>query len=104
MLLSEALPSFSKELLALLQKAAEPELAEQVSIVEIVERCSCSDDFCSSFYTATKPHGPYGHGHRNVVLEPERGAIILDVVQQKMMFVEVLDRDDVRTELSIVLP
>lgn len=55
--------------------------------------CSCTDDFCQSFYTAPKPDGAYGPGHRNVPLFNNRdhdGMIVLDVLHGRIMFVEVL--------------
>jgi hypothetical protein len=48
--------------------------------------------------------GSYGPKHRNVELEPARGMIILDVVDENIVQVEVLYRDDVRAELRLLLP
>lgn len=42
--------------------------------------------------------------HRNVVLAPDDGTVILDVVRDQICCVEVLDRDDVREELLAVSP
>jgi hypothetical protein len=33
-----------------------------------VAQCGCGNDFRQSFYTAPKPDGAYGPGHRNVGL------------------------------------
>ena len=38
-------PAFAVELEALLAESEEPELAEQVANLEIVDWCRCSDDF-----------------------------------------------------------
>jgi len=100
MLLIESLPNFSRELANLLITAHEPNLAEQIDDLEIVAKCSCSDDFCASFYTAPKPVGSYGPKHRNVELEPATGMIILDLVGDKIVHIEVLYRDDVRSKLT----
>jgi len=48
------------------------------------------DDFCQSFYTAPPPDGAYGPGHRCVPLIPKKGDLILDVVRNRIMYVEVL--------------
>ena len=45
MLLVESLPEFSRELTELLIAAGEPALAAQVERLEIVDKCSCNDDF-----------------------------------------------------------
>lgn len=73
---------------------AEPDLASTIAALEVVEHCGCGDDFCQSFYTAPKPDGAYGAGHRNVVLDaPWAGMLILDVVHDEIVCVEVLDRE-----------
>ncbi|WP_436786419.1 hypothetical protein [Yinghuangia sp. YIM S10712] len=46
--------------------------------------------------TAARPEGAYGSGHRNICLLPAKGVIILDVVDDVVMFVEVLDRPEVK--------
>ncbi|MGI5180307.1 hypothetical protein ACQEVZ_28710 [Dactylosporangium sp. CA-152071] len=50
-------------------------------------------NFCQSFYTAPKPAGAYGPGHRNVCLEPPwPGYLILDVLHDDIVHIEVLYR------------
>jgi hypothetical protein len=100
MLLIDASPDFSRELSELLIKSGEPSLAAQIDDLEIVARCTCSDDFCASFYTAANPVGSYGNKHRNIELEPAEGIIILDLVDDKIVHIEVLYRDDVRSKLT----
>jgi hypothetical protein len=85
-------------------KKGEPELAAQVPSLPISDRCRCGDESCATFYTQPKPEGAYGPGHRNVVLAPDDGTIILDVVEERIACVEVLDRNDVREKLLEVLP
>jgi hypothetical protein len=104
MLLNSSLPNLSRELTALLADAGEPDLAAQIESLEIVQRCPCNDDFCASFYTAPRPVGAYGPGHRNVELEPEKGMIILDVVDERIVKIEILYRDEIRAQLSSLLP
>jgi hypothetical protein len=102
MLLITSLPNLSQELTALLIFAGEPILASQVTGLEIVQRCPCEDDFCATFYTAPRPNGAYGPGHRNVSLEPEKGMIVLDVLDERIMKVEILYRDEVRSQLASI--
>ena len=103
MMLAEALPEFAAELQALLRLAGEHEFGKGVPALRIVSRCQCGDDFCASFYTAPPPRGAYGPGHRTIVLEPEHGMIILDVVGREIVHVEVLYRDEVRSRLARIL-
>lgn len=103
-LLVEVLPSLANEIEELLKKANEPELSARVVDLRIVDRCRCEDDFCASFYTQPKPIGGYGPSHRNVVLGPENGMLVLDVVSGSIMYVEVLNRDDIRKSIRAVLP
>jgi hypothetical protein len=98
-LLKEVLPIFAQEIEELL-KHNEPKLAAQVASLTIVDRCRCGEDFCAAFYVEPKPQGAYGPGHRNVSLEPENGMIILDVVNDRIMQVEVLYRDEVRRAIQ----
>jgi hypothetical protein len=100
MLLVDALPQLQKEIRLLLDQAGESQLSAQLEDLSIVDRCRCGDDFCSSFYTAPKPAGAYGKGHRSISLEPSKGMIILDVVDEKVVQIEVLYRDEVRETLD----
>lgn len=100
---SEVLPLLSQEQ-QLLKDAGEADLASQVSGLRILDRCCCGDDFCASFYTQAKPSGAYGPGHRNVILEPVKGMLILDVVDDVIAHVEILHRDDIRKTLLAAVP
>lgn len=104
MLLTDALPKLAVELEQLLKKHGESELAAQVSALAIVDRCRCGDDFCASFYTRPKPKGAYGPDHRCLDLDAEKGMVILDVVSGVIAHVEVLNRDDVRKQLTAAFP
>jgi hypothetical protein len=97
-------PEFAEELSALLLAENEPDLAQQMLSAEIVGRCECDDEFCASFYTAPRPDGKYGPGHENIELEPTEGRIILDVVDGRLMQVEVLSRPEFRHVLRLALP
>ena len=89
-LVREVHPDLSREVISLLEAEGESDLATCAWDLRIVAPCPCRDDFCQSFYTAPPPDGAYGPGHRNVELNPERGMLILDVLDNMIMFVEVL--------------
>lgn len=89
-LLREKYPDLSRELISLLEAEGETDLAICARDLRIVALCSCKDDFCQSFYTAPPPDGTYGPGHRNLPLNRRQGMLILDVVNNQIMFVELL--------------
>jgi hypothetical protein len=97
-------PEFAEELAALLLVENETALADQLLSAAIVARCECDDEFCASFYTAPRPDGAYGPGHENVLLEPRVGMVVLDVVQGRLMQVEVLYHPEFRRRLRGALP
>ena len=103
-LLKQALPEFADELRTLLEKDGQFELAEQVSNLHIIDRCSCGETSCATFYTVPKPKGAWGAGHENMILDASEGLLVLDVVNGKIVCVEVLDRDDVRQKLLNQMP
>jgi hypothetical protein len=81
------------QLVAALRGDGHQHLAAQVQELPVVMECGCGDSFCQSFYTAPKPTGAYGPGHSNVALDPPwSGWLILDVVDGRIMYVEVLYR------------
>lgn len=102
--LSEILPGLSLELKELLLKQGELVLAAQVPELRIIDRCRCGDDFCGSFYVQPRPEGSYGPSHRNIGLSPEEGMLILDVVDSRIVYVEVLCRDEVRRAVEAAVP
>ena len=86
-------PKVASELRDALIAEDEAGLANSVDSLEVVQACGCGDDFYQSFYTADPPNGAYGPGHRNVVLDPAwTRLLILDVVDDEIVYVEVLDR------------
>jgi hypothetical protein len=102
MRLISVLPGLSEELVKLLREANEPALADQIAELDIVEKCRCGDDFCSSIYTVPKAHGKWASPHRNVELNPTKGMLILDVVKEKISHIEILFRDDIRSTLESI--
>ncbi|HEY1179914.1 MAG TPA: hypothetical protein VGF17_27475 [Phytomonospora sp.] len=95
-LIREAYPVFAAELTALLDAVGERALAVGVRDLRWFAGCDCGDDFCQGFHTAEPPAGAFGEGHRCVPLSAERGMLCLDVVFDRIMFVEVIDRPPLR--------
>ncbi|MFE0462247.1 hypothetical protein ACFW1A_23645 [Kitasatospora sp. NPDC058965] len=92
-LVRDVFPDLVSELTALLVDEGEHDLAICVQDVRLVGECDCGDGFCQSIRTADHPRGqPYGAGHRCVPLSPSEGMLILDVVDSRIMYIEVLDR------------
>jgi hypothetical protein len=92
-LVREVYPELIAELERLLAAEGERHLAIVVRDIRMVAECGCRDDFCQSIRTAEHPPGtPYGPGHRNVILDPEEGMLILDVVNERIVYVEILYR------------
>ncbi|WP_212823821.1 hypothetical protein [Polymorphospora rubra] len=86
-------PRLAAELATALREEGESDLVNQVDSLRVLRECGCGDDFCQSFYTQPPPAGAYGPGHRNIGLSPHRaGMLVLDVVDNVIMFVEVIDR------------
>jgi hypothetical protein len=92
-LLRECWPVLAAQIEAGLRAADEPALADEVAKLRVVQPCTCGQGNCQSFYTVPPTDGAYGTGHRNVVLDaPWPGEFVLDVVDGKIVYVEVLDR------------
>ena len=102
--LVEEFPELASELSELLDRAGEEELAATVAGLKVLDRCRCGDDFCATMYTAPRPHGAWGKGHRNVALDPKTGFLILDVLHERIVEIEVLYRDEVRGHLLALMP
>ncbi|GAA1593701.1 hypothetical protein GCM10009789_54700 [Kribbella sancticallisti] len=97
--LIEQWPTLAGQLRAALIRAGEAELATQVDDLRALKMCACGDDFCQSFYTQPPPDGSYPPDkHRNWYPEADDpgpgwdGYLILDVVDGRIAFVEILDR------------
>ncbi|WP_330346243.1 hypothetical protein OHA09_34225 [Streptomyces longwoodensis] len=92
-LVRDLFPDLVTELIALLEAEGERELAVCAWDLRLFEECACGDGFCQSFRTAAHPGGqPYGIGHRCVPLLPAQGLMCLDVVDGRIMYVEIIDR------------
>ncbi|GAA1677222.1 hypothetical protein GCM10009830_25170 [Glycomyces endophyticus] len=92
-LLREVYPDLVEELVRLLEGEGERYLSITVRDLRIVAECGCRDDYCQSVRTAPHPAGqPYGPGHRNVLLDPDEGMLVLDVLDERIVYVEILFR------------
>ncbi|WP_211246351.1 hypothetical protein [Amycolatopsis taiwanensis] len=95
----DVFPDLVSELTTLLKEEGEHDLAVSARDLRLVGECGCGDDFCQSIRTADHPRGqPYGVGHRCVPLMPSKGMLVLDVVDGRIMFIEVLDRPRMRRQ------
>ncbi|MFF1921329.1 hypothetical protein ACFVW8_12240 [Streptomyces sp. NPDC058221] len=96
-LVRDVFPDLVAELTALLEGEGEREPALCVWDLCLVDECGCGEDSCQSVRTADHPLGqPYGPGHRCVPLLPSKGMLILDVVDERIMYIEILDRPPMR--------
>ncbi len=104
-LLADFFPDLAAEIAHGLRSLAEPEsIATSVAGLRIVDRCRCGVRSCATFYTEPRPKSSYGSGHRNVMLNPRRGMLILDVVDDRIVCVEVLDRPALAKCLRTAVP
>lgn len=98
--LVDLLPTFAAELEHALRADGEQDLADQVASLLIESPCGCGGDFCSSFHTGARPDAGWGGSHRNPTPTVPTGMVILDVVDDRIRYVEVLHRDDVKVALA----
>ena len=104
MRLEDAIPHLSSEISGLLRASEYPGLADQVPNLDLVARCRCGERSCSMFYTEPPPTGAYGNGHWTLMLDANKGMLILDLIERRIVAVEVLDRPDVEEKLTAALP
>jgi hypothetical protein len=93
-LLRERAPAFSAELEEALRSEGRPELADQVATLRITALCACEVEGCASFSTAL----PMKRWFRRGALVPA-GDLVVNTIDGEIVFVEVLDRPDVRAAL-----
>lgn len=96
-LLTEFLPEIAEEVRQLRTISERTDLLPSLDTARFVSPCRCLDDFCSSIYTAIKPSGPWGPNHETVPLGANTGMINLDVVNGKIVYVEILNRPDIKS-------
>lgn len=92
--MAETLPGLAAELEAGLRGAGRPDLAEQVPGLRITAPCACEVEGCASFYTGTPMKRWFRRGKQVAV-----GALVVDTIDGEIVFVEVLERPDVRGRL-----
>ncbi|WP_436772206.1 hypothetical protein [Yinghuangia sp. YIM S09857] len=93
--MADVLPDLCAQICQLLREESEHEVAAVFPHLPFLGWCECGDDFCQGFHTAPKPEGAYGQGHRMLALWGP-GHINLDLVHDTVMYVEVLNRPDIK--------
>src|SRR5205823_14091859 len=101
--LRESLPELAAELETLLRKDNESALADQVQSLEIDDRCRCDSRSCATIYNVPKPQGAWRGEHRNILLDTE-GLTVLDIVDERIVCIEMLDRDRITQQVHTLLP
>ncbi|UCJ18141.1 hypothetical protein K5Q02_07150 [Pseudomonas sp. MM211] len=102
MRLSQALPGLFKEIELGLKEIGENELASSLIDLEIVGRCTCSDDNCGTFYTlkrSTWQDKPLKH-----VIPQVDGLYTIDVFKGQLACVEIFNRTDVASKINGLFP
>ena len=102
-LLVDALPAFAAELRETLVRSRLRKLVACIDDLPIVDRCRCGDDFCATFYAVPRPRTGWGKAKRTEMLQADKGMIIVDYEDRRILCVEVLFRDDVRKRLNTVM-
>jgi hypothetical protein len=104
LILKEVLPGLANELEVLLRSDDESELADQIASLEIVDRCRCDSDSCATIYNVQKPEGAWGPTHRNIVLNVPEGMMVVDVLDERIVSIEILDRDEITAQVLNLFP
>jgi hypothetical protein len=100
-LLKDCLPDFARELELLLINEQDPELAQQVELMQVdVDTCGSDDDFCSMLCTGFKPKNGWGRGDTSIVLKPEQGNVLLNMLDCDITAVEVFFRKDIQEKVK----
>lgn len=103
-LLKDVIPELSHEISALLIREGEDELAEQVATLEIIDRCRCGDESCSTIYTLPRLIGKWQGEYETVDLRPVKGMITIFLHDRQISQVEILFREEIRHRLVQLLP
>jgi hypothetical protein len=104
MILRDVLPGLAGELEALLRSDNESELASQIASLKVVDRCRCDSDSCATIYNVPKPEGAWGPTHRNIVLDVPEGMTVIDVLDEKIVCIEILDRYEITAQVLNLFP
>jgi len=104
LVLAQLLPQLAEEIARRLAEDAEgAEFAPQVPTLRILSRCGCKEPGCASFTTGARRSGKHPTPVRTIALfSTRRGMsdIIIDVVEGKIVNVEILDRTDIAAVLD----
>jgi hypothetical protein len=101
--LAEEFPQLAREVADRLTTRGQSELAASVPGLQIVERCRCGDHFCATMYAVPPPRGAWGPGLRTLDLDADQGFLIVDILDDRIVSIEVLDGDDVHDRLLLLL-
>jgi hypothetical protein len=97
--LADAAPRFAAELAERLREQGRPELAEQLPGLVIAERCDCGEDFCASFASGPEPAASE---RESVAVEGLDLLVVLDVIDGRIAFVELLGSEELREAIDRV--
>lgn len=103
MLLKDALPEITEELALALRNEGRPDLAEQLTNLDLADRCRCHDSFCASFYTLPKSSW-HGKQLDRIIPGGVRGMSCVYTLDGTFAGVELLWRPEVRERLDELLP
>ena len=96
-LLHGLLPGLAAELAGVLLEKGEAALASEIVALRVLD-CDWSAD-AVAIYTEPRPEGSLGPTLRTVLLDLRRGIAVIDVVEERIVCVEILGRGDVRAVL-----
>ena len=99
--LREIEPDLVIEIHTLLLQEGYPALAAQVAELKIYDRCRCADGFCGTFYTSPRPWPTRGTDDFTIGLSSTLSA---DVIDAKIVAIEVLNREDTRSRIHAAVP
>ena len=92
--LNQLLPKFSSKLEQLLLEAKENEVASSLKRTSIYYRCSCEKENCCSFWTTGSCIDPRAQeNHRSIWLKYLENDCIIDLVEEKIAFIEIIADD-----------
>ena len=104
LILRGVLPGLARELKVLLRSDDESELADQIDSLEVVDRCRCDSRSCATIYNVQKPERAWGPTHRSIVLDVPEGLTVVDVLDEKIVSIEILDRGEITTQVLNLFP
>ena len=56
------------------------------------------------FYFSNPPIKDWGNGQENYLLDSNEGVIVVEVLKEKIVAVEIVNRDEIREKLLVLLP